>query len=325
MKAEGLGWTRSEIRQAQLLEWIIPQQNSSNYVGVKAFYDNALADQDADPVETAWADLQHLGAEHLLDLALGGGIEGFDVRVTAEGREVAERRQAARANRTRRRAACRMAMLDWLCQQDAVSELDQPAREAMLKSSEHGVWHGQPFTEGDLDYAAAWLFRNGFVKGITTGEDAGPVRLYLTDAGLTCAERYDSNVDSYSEAQAQQAGGGFSLTVAGDNYGQMAAGHHARQEQHNTAGASAEDLRRYITALQELLRAHAPQAPGLEEQLATAMDAARDGAVDESVLERFGSWVVSVFKQGATNALVPAVSSTVTMMMLEAGKLTGHL
>lgn len=333
MNTDGLGWTASQIRQALLLEWIIPQQTASNYVPVRPFYD-ALADQSANADETAWADLQHLGQLGLLDLsALGiGGIEGWDVRVTAEGRNLAEQRQTARADRSRRRAACRMGMLDWLYQQDAVSEFNPPARKRMLDSPAHGFWHGQPFTDepftddNDLDYAAAWLFRNGYVKGSTVDEARGPVQLYLTDQGLTCAERYDSDVDRYAQAQQQQGQGGGSVvnySFGGANYGQVA-GHQAHQEQHNTTGASAEELRNLIAAVAELVRTAAPQESGLDAWQAAALAAARDGAVDKSALQRFGEWAISIVKQGVNAALVPAVTSTVTTMMLEAGKLTGH-
>jgi hypothetical protein len=158
----------------------------------------------------------------------------------------------------------------------------------------------------------------------TVGEAEGPVRLYLTDAGVTCAERFGSDVDRYVQAQQKQGGGNFSMTVAGDNYGQMA-GHHAQQEQHNTAGASAEELRNLIASEAELVRMSAPQETGLDAEQAAALAAARDGSVDKSVLQRFGDWAIAVVRQGINAALVPAVSSTVTAMMLEAGKLTGHL
>ncbi len=46
MNTDGLGWTTSAIRQAQLIEWIIPKQDAPTYVPVKSFYD-ALPDQRA--------------------------------------------------------------------------------------------------------------------------------------------------------------------------------------------------------------------------------------------------------------------------------------
>ncbi len=325
MNTNGLGWTGSEIRQVLLIQWIIPRQNASNYVPVKPFYD-ALPDQSANTYEVAYSDLQRLGQLGLLDLAaLGiGGMDGLDVRVTAEGRNLAEQRQAAWTDRSRRRAACRVAMLDWLYSVDAVRELHQTSRDGMLTSAPHGFWYGQRFTNDDLDYAAAWLFRNGYVKGIKVEEFEGPIVLHLTDAGVTCAERNDADVDRYAHAQ-QQQDGNFSLTVSGGNYGQMTAGHHAHQEQHNTTGASAEELRKQIVAVAELVRAFAPQAADIDDELAAALAAARDGAVNKSVLQRFGDWALSVINKGTTAAVVPAVTSTVTTMMLEAGRLTGHL
>ncbi len=64
-------------------------------------------------------------------------------------------------------------MLDWLYSRDAVREFNQPARDLVLDSSAHGFWYGQPFMDDDLDGAAAWLFRNGYVKGITVAEAEG--------------------------------------------------------------------------------------------------------------------------------------------------------
>jgi hypothetical protein len=322
MSKQGLGWTASEIRQAQLVEWIVPQQNAANYVPVKPFYE-ALSDQSANTNEIAHADLQRLGQQGLLDLALGlGGMEAFDVRVTAEARELAEQRQAARADRSQRRTACRVAMVDWLYSVEAVSELNLPVRNLMLDSPAHGVWYGQPFTEGDIDGAAAWLFRNGYVKGITIDQAEGPVRLYLTDAGVECAERYDSDVDRYSEARRMQ-GSGMIVSFGGSNYGQVA-GDYAHQVQNNV-GATADELRKQIVAIAELVRSLVPEANGIDTQRDAALAAARDGAVNRSVLQRFADWALSVVRQGATAAVVPAVASATTAMLMEAGRLTGHL
>jgi hypothetical protein len=74
-----------------------------------------------------------------------------------------------------------------------------------------------------------------------------------------------------------------------------------------------------------LVRIFAPQVTDLNAQKAAALAAAQDGAVDKSVLQRFGDWAKSVVMQGVSAAVVPAVSSSVTAMMLEAGRLTGHV
>jgi hypothetical protein len=86
-------------------------------------------------------------------------------------------------------------------------------------------------------------------------------------------------------------------------------------------GASAEHLRELVTGLGELVRGLVPGAGGIDGELETALAAAADGAVDRSVLRRFADWVVSTVQAGATAAVVPAVSSAATAMMLEAGRL----
>ena len=322
MNKQGLGWTASEIRQAQLVEWIVPQQNAANYVPIKPFYD-ALPDQSANADEIAHADLQRLGQQGLLDLALGlGGIEAFDVRVTAEARELAEQRRAARADRSQRTAACRAGMVDWLYSLDAVSEFNPPVRDLMLNSPAHGVWYGESFTEGDLDRAAAWLFRNGYVNGITIDQAEGPVRLYLTDAGTECAERYGSDVDRHADAQRMQ-GSGMTVSFGGSNYGQVA-GDHAHQVQNNL-DATADELQKQIIAIAELVRSLVPQATGIDVQREAALTAARNGTVNRPALQRFADWALSVVRQGATEAVVPVVTSATTAMLMEAGRVTGHL
>ena len=323
MNYEGLGWAPSDIRQAQLLEWIIARQDANTYVPVEAFYD-ALPDQGAND-DIAYADLKLLEEQGLLDLALGmGGVGAFDARAGAAGRLLAEQRRAARASRSRRRAAARVALLDWLLAVDALSEFNMPARGSMLESHEHGYWFGQPFTEDDLDQASDWLARNNFVSGVLVDQFAGPIRLRLLDAGVICAEKYDADPERYAQAERQQTAGSYIISFGGDNYGQVA-GHNARQEQHNTTAAAAEELRNQIVALAALVRTFAPQATDVDAQQAAALTAAQDRAVDKLALQRFGEWAKSVVMQGVNAAVVPAVSASVTAMMLEAGRLTGHI
>jgi hypothetical protein len=86
-----------------------------------------------------------------------------------------------------RKAACRDAMVDWLYSRDALSPLAQPARDEMLNDLHWGVWSAQPFSVDDLDAAAAGLHRLVLVKGMLVDACEGPVRLYLTGAGVACS------------------------------------------------------------------------------------------------------------------------------------------
>jgi len=322
MNERGWGWTASEIRQIQLIEWIVPQP-TEHFVPVKPFYDD-LPDQAANTFQVAHADLKLLEERSLIDQASGlGGMDGLDVMATPQARALAEQLEATRANKRLRRSACRDAMIAWLYSADATSPRNQPARDAMLDESQYCVWFAETFSPSDLDTAAAWLRRQGLVEGIVVAGEEGPVRLYLTDAGVRCAEEFDSDTDRYVDKQ--RIPGSGPIVNIGTNSGPFqVAGDHAHQVQN--IGASAEHLRELIVGLGELVRSLVPSASGIDGELEQALAAAADGAVNNSVLKRFADWVMSTVKTGATAAVVPAVSSATTAMLLEASRLaTGHL
>jgi hypothetical protein len=201
MGERGWGWTASKIRRVRFIEWLGPLSTSTTFVPVKPFYD-AQHDPGALTVQVVHDELRELEQQSLIYLAAGmGGIQAFDALATAQGRQLAEEVQARRADNRLRRAACRDAMVDWLSSQDASSPLRQPARDRMLADPRYGTWLAEPFSEADLDAAAAWLHRRHLVNGITVEEREGPVRLYLTDAGVACAEEFCSDTARFVAAQ----------------------------------------------------------------------------------------------------------------------------
>ena len=321
MDQRGWGWSTSEIRQAQLVEWIA-QQPADQYVSVEAFY-YALPDQAMNAWEVAHGDLKLLEERSLIGLtAAMGGIRALHVHHTQGARDLAEQLQAARANKRLRKAACRDAMVDWLYSRDATSpDPDMPDRDEMLADPQRGVWFAEPFSDADLDAAAAWLHRQGLVDGITPGECKGPVRLYLTDPGVKCAEDFDSYADRYVEAQERASGTGPTVQIGTNSGPFQVAGDNAHQVQN--IGASTDELRKLIAGIAELVRALVPDASGVREAEQEALAAARAGAVDRSVLQRFADWALSTVRAGAAAAVVPAVSSATTAMLMEAGRLTG--
>jgi hypothetical protein len=92
-------------------------------------------------------------------------------------------------------------MVDWLYGQDAASPLLQSARDQMLTDPRWGTWLAEPFLASDLDAAAAWLHRQHLVDGVTVDQYEGPVGLYLTDAGVACAEEFGADTARYVAAQ----------------------------------------------------------------------------------------------------------------------------
>jgi hypothetical protein len=322
MDERGWGWTASRIRQAQLIEWLVQrsaEEPDGVYVPLWPFYD--LPDHRT-TYTIALDDVNSLERRSLLRLANSyGGIESLEALDTPEGRAFAEGLQAARGTKQRCRMACRDAMVDWLYSCDAASPPGM-ARDMMLQDPQHCCWFAEPFSADDLDAAAAWLHRQGLVRGTTVDQAQGPVVLYLTDTGVKCVEDFGSDTATYLERQQYRASG---PTVSiGTHRGPLqVAGDSAHQVQN--VGASANDLRVMITGITEIVRALVPDAPDADQQEQLALAAVSDQHVDRSALQRFRDWTVSTVRAGATGAAVAVVSSATTTLIIEAGHLASHL
>jgi hypothetical protein len=324
MNEHGWRWTPSEIRHAQLIEWIV-QQSAERPEGlgikVEPFY-SALPDQSANTNEVARGDLDHLERASLIRQMSGlGGIEALDVLITQQGRAFAEHLQAARANKQGRRAAARDAMVDWLYSGDALSPPGQ-ARDRMLEDPARGYWFAELFARSELDAASAWLHRHGMVEGATVDEAEGPVVLWLTDTGASCAEDFGSDTASYLDKQQYRAPG--PLVNIGSHSGPLqVAGDNAHQVQN--VGASANDLQVMITGITDIVRALVPGAANADQEQQLALAAISEQHVDRSALQRFKDWADSTVRDGATSAAVAVVSSTTTTLLIEAGHLATRL
>ena len=148
MEGRGWDWPASEIRRAQLVEWVVQrsaEQPDGVYVPLDSFY-RALPDQSMNTYVIALDDVNDLERRSLLDLANSfGGVESLAAQSTPDGRAFADDLQAARSNTRRRRSACRDAMVDWLYSRDAVNPpgvvrdkmLQDPAR-LLLRRAVHG-------------------------------------------------------------------------------------------------------------------------------------------------------------------------------------------
>ena len=286
MNERGWGWTASEIRRVQLLEWIADEavDRSGGYIEAKAFY-NGWADQSENDFDVARADLTYLAEARLIMDGSGiGGIESMAAMLTPQGHDFLEHLRARRTNKGQRRAACRNAMVAWLYAADATNTLRRALRDRMLEDSQHGMWLAAPFDSTDLADAALWLQDQGFVDGLGFEQAVGPLQLYLTSSGITCAEKFDSDARRYQEERTGHRSGP-TVTIGSNSGPLQVAGDHARQVQQ--VGASAEHLRDLMTSIAELVRLAAPAADDLEAQQAAAVAAAKDGAVDQSVIKRF--------------------------------------
>lgn len=324
MNPRGWGWTAADIRQVQLIEWLAEQsaERPNVFVEVRSFYD-AYHDQDGNDFVIANVDLNRLEEQALVSQASGmGGIEALAALPTPKGHHYLGKLHASRADKLQRRVACRDAMLAWLYAVDAINTANQPVRNDMLKDPRYGTWLAQPFLQTDLAEAAGWLHGQSLVRGTMASGDPGPIRLYLSGVGVTCAERFDSDTSRYLERQVER-GSGPTVNIGTYSGSFQVAGDHAHQVQN--VGVSAEHLRELITSLAELVRQVAPDASGLDSEREAALAAARDGAIDQTALKRFATWTLSLVGKGVSAALLPVITATTNEMLQEAARVAGHL
>lgn len=323
MDSRGWGWTASEIRQVQLTEWLADEAEAPNvYVSVELFYEGR-PDQRENDSGVANADLKLLEERGLIINGSGlGSMDTLAAMIAPSGRNYLEGLRSSRADKAKRRIACRDAMVAWLYSVDAINTRNQPVRQQMLSMPKYGMWLAAPFDDTDLADASAWLREQGLARGVTAWGDPGLLRLYLTSDGVSCAELFDFHTTRYLERHMQQ-NIGHTVNVHG-NSGQIQVGSdNAHQVQH--IGTNAEHLRELINSLAERVGQVMPDADDLAAEHNAALAAAEDGAVDQSAIQRFGTWALSIVSKGTSTALVLGVSTAVTDMLHEAARIAGQL
>ena len=209
-------------------------------------------------------------------------------------------------------------MVDWLYSRDAVSPPGVD-RDTMLQDR-RGYFFAEPFTADDLDAAAAWLHRQGLVGGTMIDQAQGPVVLYLTDTGVKCAEDFGSTPAVTSKGSSTF---GPTVNIGTNSAPFQVAGDYARQVQN--IGTSADDLRQLISGIATIVRLLVPDVADADVEEQAALAAVSDRGVDRSALQRFRAWTVKTVRAGANAAAVAAVSCATTTLLIEAGKLAGHL
>jgi hypothetical protein len=333
MTERGWGWTASQVRQVQLVESLVSDVDDKDSVAgwdipVEPFYRARFPDRSDNAVfEIAIGDLEALKGAGLVEFQQSlGGLRAVHVQVTGRARDQVEEWREIRASTRLRRTACREALVDWLYGRDAVTDMPPfPAVDDMLADPRHGLWFAEPFARADVDAASAWLERQALIKGPKADQRSGPIRAYLTDAGVSCAADFDCRTDAYIEALRRVPSSGPTVNIHGGNNGPFqVAGNDAHQVQN--IGASADDLRLLIAGIAEFVRTFVPDAAeDSVKQQDAAIAAITAVSVDESALQRFRDWAVTTAQTGVNTALVALVSSATTFLLMEAARLAMHM
>jgi hypothetical protein len=262
-------WVMSheQSRQARLLTWLAEQDDG-------IFELSALYNGDEEAA-LARRDVTALGELGLVRPVTGGGpsLATVQASITPAGRARAAELTAGQRDRSGRQWACRSALLWWLYDVDAVETMKRSKTWDGFLADTRSSYFGDPFSEQEVDRAAAWLYRHKLIDGVIPAEADGPIQAYALDEGVRCVERFDADVRRYLDAMEHAPpppGGGSTYNVHATNV-QMATGDRSHQTM------TAEDK---ITTAMSRLRP--PQAEPLRILYLTA--ASRGGLrVDEEM------------------------------------------
>ncbi|MGH3292689.1 MAG: hypothetical protein ACRDP7_12855 [Trebonia sp.] len=332
MDDRGWGWSNRDIRLCLLIEWIADSPAVDGVVISPEEFYNSLADQGMNTWDVAHADVKHLQSRAMIKLSVAmGGIPGLHIYQVQGARDFAEEIRAHRADKRRRRQACRDAIVDWLASVDAVDGKVQVLSN-MMTAPRWGTWFAEPFSAAEIADAADWLHTNGLTECAAVAGNPAPMFAFLTEAGAMCVDEFGAHADQYvawrrqaqAETQGQVPGSGPTISIGIAHGPIQVAGNNSRQVQ-VAAQASPEDLRQAISTVAQLVRGAVPDVLDADEQEQAALAALGTDGADEGALRRFGDWAVSTVKAGTNGAMVAAVSSSVTYLLTQAAYVAGHL
>jgi hypothetical protein len=189
-------WVMSheQSRQMRLLTWLAGQ--GDGIYELSALYSG---DEEA---ALARRDVGALGELGLVRPVTGGGpsLATVQASITSTGRARAGDLTARQRDRPGRQWACRSALLSWLYDIDAVETMERSTTWENFFADSRSAYFGDQFSVQEVDRAAAWLYRNHLIDGVTVDQAEGPIRAYARDDGVRCVERFDADVRGYLDA-----------------------------------------------------------------------------------------------------------------------------
>lgn len=299
-----------ERRLVQLLLWLDDRDEGESQIEVAPFYDG-----DQSRMRQARSDLRDLEVRDWASPYFGGAmtLAGMTAVLSPTGRSAADTLRRNLKDQPGRRTACRSALVFWLYQVDALEVPTSAVDWIEMADTDHGLFYNDAFTELELERAAAWLHRHGLVDGPTVAEADAPVLAYLTDDGVDCAERYDSDTTKFLEARQMQQQLGATFHVTGQNV-QVATGDHSQQV--ITLGPTAHELASALQGLVEIV-----QGLGLADE-ADDLDVLAEEAVEDITSDRPtgkpAAQLLNRVKGLASTSASQAVNTAVTLAVTAA-------
>jgi hypothetical protein len=208
-------------------------------------------------------DRRYAVVQFLVDRGLATDVstlEGVDCWLTGAGHQMAQQLISQRP--ARRVAELRARMLRWL-------ELESdPTDWSGFLDSDQVDYRGEPFTGGDVEHQAEFLYNSGLITAVHVDEAMdGTLRPELTSRGRDCSV-HGGDVVAYLGIGGQPSRTTYNTTSQNTHIGSISGGQQAfhssdfTQVQHNQPAAGYEELAQVV---QQLL-AQLPHRPELTDQ-----------------------------------------------------------
>lgn len=303
-RSQGWGLTPREVRQIRLLDWIYEQTTGDYASGIPDV--RHFADVEELPPDSVEDDARVLEQQGLLRFGPARLAGLGTVYITEAGRRVVEERGQRRADRARRRQACRDAFLAWLDAQPRSSTETVPVDEFLRDN--RSSYEGEQFELDEVASATSYLLDRGMISGVEVEEFAGPVRASITAVGMDCMEAGGSVAD-YINRDYLTAGPSFHTHFNAPITGQVGVGTNVNQTQHQ--GIDGSTLERLLADVREVAETIDPTEAAY---LLTYVDTLRAEAVAEQPDPALIQGSSARLKQIAAKVGNPALSASVSAL-----------
>jgi hypothetical protein len=305
--------SEDETRLVRILRHLRDQATAEVYPSLYPFYKQGGQDALAQAYkDVSSLDDRGLAVKHVL---MGGGPQSVRAQITGYGSARLDELDAGIANKANRRWACRVSLVEWMYDEDAVSLASGLSWDAIY-TTPFGSFYGVPFEVSDIDAASDFLSRKDLCDGVETMQFAGPVQIYLTDEGLVCAEDFGSDVKRYL-ASKEGTPVGDTFHVSGQN-NQVVKGDHAQQVMH--LAPTTEQIALVIGGLVEIVHALNLVDEDLDADAQEAVADVLSGQPTGEAPRRF----LGKIRRAATESASPAVAKVIVTAVEAVGEDLAH-
>lgn len=306
---DGRDWTSNmiEVQRARFLVWLQSQRQEGKAkhfgaFGPEADAPDALDESALDDIVSGCVDEGLVKVHQSL-----GGITSHSGGLTDKGRARAQQIVHARQTGRRRKVASRDAVLDWLYDRDGAPA---PSGVEDMQGDPRAFIEGDPFSDGELQQAAAHLAELNLIAGTPVSGRDDPVLPHIQTDGRVCVEQYEGSVARWQQRGQHGAGDTHFVTHFHDAVsGQVGiAGRDVSQTQQQAAGT--DELQRLLDDVrQAAVAVDHPELPRLLVYVDTLQAEAGEPELSQEMVERTSDRMHQIAARVGNPALTTAVAT----------------